>query len=231
MRKVLLVLLILVAVGLVVADRVGVRVAQDEIGKQIAAEYRLAQRPDVTIHGVPFLTQAVSGNYDRIDVKIGNWTEQGVTVGDVRIDMRGVNAPVKEVTKGEQGRITAETATASAVIPYDVIRKNAPEQVTSIAKQGDDLKVGLAGTLLGLRLTGDAVVKVTPSAKGITIKPVTVSSAGLQLPVAQVAQLQWTVPVTNLPVGSRITRIEPTDAGLRVAATAENVDLNELPAN
>ncbi|WP_255269462.1 LmeA family phospholipid-binding protein [Actinomadura madurae] len=77
MRKVLLVLLVLVAVAVVAADRLGVRVAEDKIGEQVAAQYNLRQQPDVTIHGIPFLTQALGGEYKHIEVAIGDWTEQG----------------------------------------------------------------------------------------------------------------------------------------------------------
>ncbi|MDL4772879.1 LmeA family phospholipid-binding protein [Actinomadura xylanilytica] len=231
MRKVLLVLVILLAVGLVAADRLGVRVAQNEIGKQVAAQYQLSQRPDVTIHGIPFLTQAVGGDYDKIDVAIGDWTEQGVTVHGVKIEMRGVNAPLSQVTSGNAESVTARTATASAVLPYSVIKERAPKEVKGIAPKGDDLQVELTGAVLGFPVTGTAIVKVKPTAKGISITPVSVGSNGSsQIPLALVQRrLTWTVPVANLPVGSRITAIQPTPEGLRVAATADNVRLNDLP--
>lgn len=231
MRKVLLVLLILVAVGLVAADRIGVRVAEDKIGEQVAAQYNLQQRPDVTIHGFPFLTQAIGGDYDHIEVAIGEWTEQGVTVTGVKVDMRGVSAPLSEVTQGSAANVTARTATASAVIPYDVIRKEAPKEVKRIGPKGDNLEVDLEGTFLGRSISSTAVVEVKPTSRGIAISPVSVGSSdgGPQLPLALVKrQLTWVVPVADLPVGSRISEIRPTAEGLRVAATAENVRLNDL---
>ncbi|WP_067459622.1 LmeA family phospholipid-binding protein [Actinomadura macra] len=230
MRKVLLVLLILVAGGLIAADRLGVRVAQNEIGKQVAAQYSLQERPDVTIHGIPFLTQAVGGEYDHIDVKIGDWTDQGITVTDVRVDMRGVKAPLSDVTSGDAANVTARTATASAIVPYDAIQKRAPKQVKSIAPKGDNLAVELTGTVLGVPLSGSAVVAVKPTGKGIAVTPLSVGSTGApQMPVALVRrQLTWLVPVADLPVGTRISKIEPTEAGLRVSATATNVRLNDL---
>lgn len=230
MRKVLLVLLVLVAVALVAADRIGVRVAQDKIGEQVAAQYNLQQQPDVTIHGIPFLTQAVGGEYDHIEVAIGDWTEQGVTVTGVKVDMRGVQAPLSEVTKGSSADVTARTATASAIVPYDVIKKEAPKEVRRIGPKGDDLSVDLTGNVLGFPVNGTAVVEVKPTAKGIAITPVSVGSNGAaQIPLALVKrQLTWVVPVADLPVGSRISKIEPTPEGLRVAATAENVRLNDL---
>ncbi|MFB4308676.1 DUF2993 domain-containing protein [Actinomadura sp. GTD37] len=230
MRKVLLVLLVLAAVVLVAADRLGVRVAEDKIGEQVAAQYNLQRQPDVTIHGIPFLTQAVGGEYKHIEVGIGDWTERGVTVTGVKVDMRGVDAPLSEVSKGSAANVTAQTATASAVIPYDVIKKEAPKEIQRIGPKGDDLSVDLTGDILGFALTGTAVVEVEPTAKGIAISPVSVGSNGAaQIPLALVKrQLTWVVPVTDLPVGSRISRIEPTPDGLRVAATAENVRLNDL---
>lgn len=230
MRKVLLVLLVLVAVGLVAADRLGVRVAQDKIGEQVAAQYDLQRQPDVTIHGIPFLTQAVGGDYDHIEVAIGDWTEQGVTVTGVKVDMRGVSAPLSEVTKGSSADVTARTATASAVVPYDVIKKEAPKEVKRIGPKGDDLAVDLTGSILGFPVSGSAVVQVEPTAKGIAITPVSVGSDGsAQVPLALVKrQLTWVVPVADLPVGSRISDIQPTESGLRVSATAQNVRLNDL---
>ncbi|MFA1550813.1 DUF2993 domain-containing protein [Actinomadura chokoriensis] len=230
MRKVLLVLLIFVAVVVVAADRLGVRIAEDKIGEQVAAQYNLRQQPDVSIHGFPFLTQAAGGEYKHIEVGIGDWTEQGVTVTGVKVDMRGVKAPLSEVSKGSAADVTARTATASAVVPYDVIKKEAPKEVTRIGPKGDDLSVDLTGSILGFPVTGTAVVEVEPTAKGIAITPVSVGSDGAtQIPLALVKrQLTWVVPVTDLPVGSRISRIQPTPDGLRVAATAENVRLNDL---
>ncbi|TMQ98323.1 DUF2993 domain-containing protein [Actinomadura soli] len=230
MRKVLLALLVLVAVGVVAADRLGVRIAEDKIGEQVAAQYNLQQRPDVTIHGFPFLTQALGGDYDHIEVTIDDWTQQGITVTGVKVDMRGVSAPLSEVTQGSAANVSARTATASAVIPYDVIKKEAPKGVKRIGPKGDDLEVDLVGTFLGRPLTTTAVVEVKPTARGIAISPVSVSSdGGPPVPLALVkGQLTWTVPVADLPVGSRISVIEPTPDGLRVGATAENVRLNDL---
>ncbi|KAB2347802.1 LmeA family phospholipid-binding protein [Actinomadura rudentiformis] len=229
MRKVLLVLLILLIGGVVAADRIGVRVAQDEIGKQVAAQYNLQQQPEVTIHGFPFLTQAIGGEYDQIDVKLGQWTERGVTVGDVTIEMRGVSAPLADVAGGNADNVTAQEARASAVIPYSVIKARAPREVKGIAARGDNLQLDLDGTIAGIPLSGSAVVSVKPSDKGIVITPVSGGLTGLpQLPA--VGQLvSWTVPVANLPVGSKISEIQPTPDGLRVGATAKNLRLNDLP--
>src|ERR1700754_2425310 len=120
MRKVLVVILLLLIGGVIAADRLGVRMAEDEIAKQVASQYRLDTRPDVNIHGFPFLTQAVGGTYDRIDVSLGEWTEKGVTVHDATLKLTGVRAPLADVVNGNSAQITVRNATAEAVVPYSV---------------------------------------------------------------------------------------------------------------
>ena len=149
---------------------------------------------------------------------------------DVRVDMRGVKAPLSDVTSGDASNVVARTATASAIIPYEAIQKRAPKQVKSIAPKGDNLAVQLTGSLRGVPLSGSAVVSVKATAKGIAVTPLSVGSTGApQVPVALLqSQLTWLVPVADLPVGARISEITPTEEGLRVSATATNVRLNNL---
>lgn len=230
MRKVLLVFLILLAGGVVAADRFGVRVAEDQIGKRVAAEYNLQRQPAVTIHGFPFLTQAVGGEYERIDVAFGDWTQQGITVRDVKVEMHGVKAPLNDVINGTRPQVTARTATASAVVPYQLLRERAPQGVQQIGPSGSNLELRGTYGFLGVNTTVNVIVSVKPTGKGIAITPESVGSAGIQVPLNLLQQrLTYTVPVKDLPIGSRISDITVTPDGLRVAATAQNVDFNDLP--
>jgi hypothetical protein len=230
MRKVLLVLVILLAGGVVVADRIGVRVAQDEIAKQVAAQYNLQRKPGVSIHGLPFLTQAIGGEYDQIDVNIGDWTQQNVTVSDLKIEVTGLKAPLNEVISGNTSNMTARTATASAIVPYDVIKKRAPQGVKGISAEGKDLKLQGTYAFLGFNADVTMVVSVKATPQGIAITPQSVQTGVGSIPISVLQQrLTFTMPVRNLPIGSRISKVEVTPDGLRVAATADNVKFNDLP--
>ncbi|REE96595.1 LmeA family phospholipid-binding protein [Thermomonospora umbrina] len=232
MRKVLIVVAILLVGGLIAADRIGVRIVEDRIGREVAAQYDLREDPDVTIHGFPFLTQAIGGEYDRIDLRIGEYAQADVTVRDVRVEMHGVRAPLGEVTGGDSRNVTVRTATASAVVPYDLIRRYAPKEITRIAPQGPDLRVDLSGSLAGVPLSGTAVVSVRATAEGIRITPRSIGNGAVQLPVNVLRErLAWTVPVRDLPVGSRIGDVQVTEGGLRVSASARNLRLNDLRTN
>jgi hypothetical protein len=230
MRKVLLVVAILLIGGVIAADRIGVKVAQDEIAKQIAAQYNLPRKPVVTIHGFPFLTQAIGGEYDQIDVSIGDWTQQDITVSDLKIQLSGLKAPLMDVVNGDNSAMAARTATASAIVPYDVIKKRAPQGVKEISPEGKDLRLRGTFAFLGFNTDVTMVVSVKATPQGIAITPESVQTGTGTIPIAILQQrLTFTVPVRNLPIGSRISRIEVTANGLLVAATADNVKFNDLP--
>ncbi|TDC90328.1 DUF2993 domain-containing protein [Actinomadura sp. 7K507] len=230
MRKVLVVLLVLAIVGVIAADRIGVRVAEDRIAKEVAAQTDLTRQPDVTIHGIPFLTQVIGGEYDHIELGIGDWTQQGVTVTDVKVDMRGVEAPLSQVAGGNTANVTARTATVSAVTPYDLIKKNAPREVQRIQPKGDDLAVDIQTSILGIQVNGTGILELKPTDRGIAVSPVSIESeGGPRIPLAALRQqLTWVVRVPALPLGAKISQIQPTPEGVRVGATAQNVKLNDL---
>lgn len=231
MRKALLVLLVILIVGVIAADRVGVRVAQDQIAKQVAEQNDLPRKPDVKIHGIPFLTQAVGGEYKKIDVSIGELTQQGVTLRDVQVELQNVQAPLSDVINGDTSHVVAGTATASAVVPYDAVERRAPSTVKSISASGSNLQIKGAVSVLGFSGEATVVAAVKATSKGIGVIPQSVrTGSGPAIPVSVLQQrFTFTVPVKNLPLGSRISRVEVTPDGLRIAATADDVRLNEVP--
>ncbi|MEO5878326.1 MAG: DUF2993 domain-containing protein [Streptosporangiaceae bacterium] len=232
MWKALVVVAVLLLGGLVAADRIGVNRAENEISRQVAAQYSLSPAPSVSIGGFPFLTQAVSGTYDRIDVGIGAWTEQGVTVQDVRVRLEGLDAPLGDLINGDQSHLRARTATASAVIPYAVILQQATAQgaqgVKNIARSGKDVLLEGSYNVLGRSLDLGVIVSLKPTAAGIVVTPQTVRAGGLiEVPIAVLQKdLTYTIPVTGLPLGSKITSVVPEDGGVRVTGSGSDVPLN-----
>ncbi|MCW2900776.1 MAG: hypothetical protein JWO67_3041 [Streptosporangiaceae bacterium] len=230
MRKVLVVILVLLVGGVIAADRLGVRRAQDEIAKQVAAQYHLDQKPAVTIHGFPFLTQAIGGDYKQIDVALGQWTQKDVTVHDAKLRLSGVHAALTDVINGNSSQVTVRTATASAVVPYSEVQKYAPKGVRSISAKGSNIQARVTGSFFGIAVSGDLVASLKATPEGIAVTPQTITSGGTQVPAAVMQQhYTFTVPVRNLlPMGARVSNLEVTPAGLRIAATADNVKLENL---
>src|SRR5437879_3731424 len=137
--RTLLGLIVVLAVLLVGADRVGVAVAQDRIADRVQQQYKLPRKPGVHIDGVPFLDQAVRGRYDKITVTVGDWTQADVggdrkaaTVHGLAVDLSGVAADTVKLLRNKTDGVTAATATASTLVPYDTVKEFAPDGVEDV---------------------------------------------------------------------------------------------------
>ncbi|MFJ1703613.1 DUF2993 domain-containing protein [Kitasatospora sp. NPDC088346] len=106
-----------VLTGLLVgADRVAVGVAEDEAADQLVSSGRLNTRPHVSIDGFPFLTQALSGEFDGVHL-----SADGVQVSDGRqqVSVHAFKAGLSGVSVGDSYRsATVRTATGSGLISY-----------------------------------------------------------------------------------------------------------------
>ena len=228
MRKGLVIVLILL-IGLVIAaDRIGLMVAQDEIAKNVATQYGLDHQPKVKIKGFPFLTQALGGRYDEIDVNVGDFAQAGVHLTGTVVTLKGVKAPLSDAAHGDSSQFVADEAISTATVPYADVDKEAPNGMKVSAK-GKDLRVRGPVTVLGLSRTVTATVTVKASGRSVRVLPQTVDAGGTTIPVALVQQaFSFTMPVKGLPLNTRITDVKVQPDGLRVTTTAEHVNLESL---
>jgi hypothetical protein len=206
----LIVLLVVVVVLLVVADRVGVTIADNEVATQVANKaesegVKLGQKPTADIGGFPFLTQVLAGRYDRIDVHLRDVTTKNSSGRNLtlpRLDIRAtdVKAPLHTLTSGD-GSITANRLAGSAVVPYSYVQQIAQQNVGSIDVQGvkeikdvtvhgkdGKLLVGATVDISGGGFLPDQEIKVSGQAK------LTVTDNSVKIDVTQL-----TAPDTNLP--------------------------------
>ncbi|WP_052707099.1 DUF2993 domain-containing protein [Streptomyces rubellomurinus] len=98
------------------ADRIAVGVAEDEAADKLVQSGRMSQRPDVSIDGFPFLTQALSRKLD--DVRISS---DGLAVGDGRqqVALHSFKAELSGVAvSGGLNSATVDSANGSGVITY-----------------------------------------------------------------------------------------------------------------
>lgn len=230
--RTLLILIVVLGIALVVGDRVTVVMAQNEIGKKIAADYNFPQQPSVEIGGFPFLTQAFDGKYADVDIRVGDWTEQQLSVHNLDVALKDVSAPLSDVLNNRTSNLVAGTATATALIPYDTVRGYAPEGVESISHSPEGLRVSGVFTVEGIPVPATVVVTVAPTDDGIEVTPVSVQPAvgGPMIPLAILApSLVFVVPLQRLPLGAKLTAIEPRADGLHVTAVAHDVRFSDLP--
>ncbi|MFJ4655784.1 DUF2993 domain-containing protein [Nocardia sp. NPDC088792] len=230
--RALLILIIVLAIALVVGDRVAVVMAQNEIGRKIAAAYNLPNQPSVDITGIPFLTQAVDGKYQKIDIRVGDWSQEKLSVHNLDVTLTDVSAPLSDVLQNRTSNLVAATASATAVVPYDTVQGFAPTGVKSISNGPDGLHVTGTFSVEGIPVPATVVVTVAPTSDGIEVTPVSVQAAagGPTLSLSLLKQaLTFTVPLEKLPLGAQLTSIQPGANGLQVTAVAHTVRFSNLP--
>ncbi|MFJ9781831.1 DUF2993 domain-containing protein [Amycolatopsis sp. NPDC101161] len=140
-----LVVLVLLLVG---ADFGAAAYAEHMISQKARTQLQLTDDPSVTIHGFPFLTQALGGDYSHISVSAAGVPVAG-KLQDVAVnaELEDVNAPLSDLTNGNTKAITIGKLTGSVTIkaadlarlsPLDKIKDLRIEPSTSQYVQNGD---------------------------------------------------------------------------------------------
>ncbi len=93
LRRTIMVLLVLAGL-LVVADFGAAALTESAVSRQMRSQLGLVDDPSVRINGFPFLTQAISGRYDSVDVEATRVSVGELRELDVTAQLREVTAPL-----------------------------------------------------------------------------------------------------------------------------------------
>jgi len=236
------ILLIVVAVlgGLfVLADRLAVNFAESEAADKLKANEGLADTPDVSIKGFPFLTQALGGKLDDVEVGIKQYdAATGTSNGTIRID--DLKASMKGVDFDSSfSSATASTASGTAEISYAELLKAAKSEPTRIVS-------GVEAEVVGLSDGGNGKIKVdvvatTPIGKvpasvlsTVTVEGDTVRVHADDLPgfggvdaaegeVRKVTDFEQ--KIENLPGGIKLDKVLAAAGGVEITVKGSNVRL------
>jgi hypothetical protein len=224
MRKLigfLLVLLVLVAI----LDRVAVTGVQREIATQATAKYDLSAPPEVTIEGIPFLTQAIAGRYEEVKVAAGRMTISGVRLASVDFTLQGVTAPLEDlVLRPQQVDMRAERVEGTVVVPVETLNQRAPRGI-KVAVVGDALNVSGEITVLGQKVPVKADLQVKIVEGGLQLVPGKVTLGG-GIPVPDPERfINYRIPIGKLPYNLKLTEVKAVPEGLRISGEASDVPL------
>jgi hypothetical protein len=105
-KKIIIVVLVLVAL-LVGADFGLAAVAEHTVSQKAREQLNLVEDPSVTIHGFPFTTQAIGGDYGHISLSAtGLRVTDQLRDADVTAELRDVKAPLSDLISGNTNSIT-----------------------------------------------------------------------------------------------------------------------------
>lgn len=179
MRKLVWSAVLIVAL-LAVLDRVALHSAQHDVAERLQADAHLHEAPAVQIHGYPFLTQLIGGDFDDVDVIVHGLDSNGVRIDRLTVHVRGVHLSIGDVISQDRSRIHIDHATADLLITNSALRN---PNLTGVSVSGGDtlvlhtaagnLPMKLTGLPFGIRLTSAKTtqtgVDVTGVAKGLTL--------------------------------------------------------------
>lgn len=226
--RALLIVLLLVAGLLLVADRVGVGLAEKAVADRLAGSGVVSGTPDVQIRGFPFLTQALGGRYDDVHVAL-TAAELGQPDGTrADVSLHGVQVPLSDVVSGSVRQVPVDDIDGTATLSYALLAARLGGD-TTLRREGDGLRitrtVDLAGQTIPLTATGT----VTLDGNSLVIDVSEAAGAGVALPgflvsrAGDLLDLRYDVPA--LPFGLQLTSVTPADDGVVVHVRAENTVL------
>ncbi|MEV5557959.1 DUF2993 domain-containing protein [Nonomuraea wenchangensis] len=219
MRK-LIVFLIVLVILLVAVDRVAAAGVERDLANRIAAAADLSGTPKVTIEGIPFLTQAVSGRYPEVRFDLGTLTYGGVPVKNLRGAAYDVTAPLADVLQN-RADIRAGRLTVSGTLTRATIDKYAPRGV-KIGGNGQRLTASGEVTLGANKVKFDAELRVSVIDGQIRLQAEKIE--GVPAALAQFVSIP--IPFKgDLPFDVKVTRVRSVAEGLEFTAEATDVPL------
>lgn len=227
--KALIGILVLLAVLLTAADRFGKALAERAVANRLEDE--LGTRPVVEVGGFPFLTQAVRGSYEDVQVRAGGVTRGSLRVQDFRAELSGLDVPLSDVLDGGVSSAPVDLLTASGYITYPDLAAASGLPLT-LAAEGGRVRVSGSLTVLGQVLPVTALSQVVLEAGALLVRAqdlqVGGAPVGPEIVASLAGQLDVRVPVRGLPYGLRLESVTSGPQGVAFTAGAVNIVLGPV---
>lgn len=228
MRRLLstvLVLLVLLAVG----DRVAAFLAARLLAGQLQAVAALAQLPEVDVRGVPFLTQAVSGNYEQVEVRAVRVPAGPVTFAELDATVSGARVPLRDLLDRSVTSVPARTVEGRGLLSYESLSRGSGDRNLTVTAAGDRVRVTGSVQVLGRTVSAAAVSAVTVDGDDLVVSAqsfeVGNATADAVLSRALRGRLDLRLPVGDLPYGLKLESVSVDADGVSFRALARDVVL------
>ncbi|GAC1445740.1 MAG: DUF2993 domain-containing protein [Mycobacteriales bacterium] len=228
--KGLLAALVAVLVLLVAADRIAVVIAERAVASQLETAGRLSSRPDVSVRGFPFLTQALAGRYDDVEVAANEVTAGGGLISRLTASLHGVHVAAREALAGTVTSVPVDRLDATVLLSYADIGRQLRDRNLTLAPAGNQLKVTGAVQILGQTLSASALSTVRVSGTSVVVTAtqflVGNKTADRLVTAALGNRLDFVVAVGRLPYGLRLSGVRVEPQGVLATASATGAVLH-----
>jgi hypothetical protein len=201
-------------------------IIESRLAASLRESYGLEEEPTVEV-SPNFPPELLFGRMDGIEVRMDSFVQEGIRLRDVRVDLRGVDVPVRSLLSG--GDLERETRAVSLVASVPEEEINAYLRKNDLGLQGGKVDVGPrsvvyrspdvlfglpASVKLGLRVSGPSEIEVIPQEASV---------AGFTLPAFLTRPPEAggrTLDLGELPLGTALESVEPSP-GDALAVRAE----------
>jgi hypothetical protein len=210
-------------------DRIARPRIERKVAQQLVRDYGLPTAPVVHLLGSPFLVKAAAGSIDRVTVKMGRFTSEGLTVDSASVVADGLIFTPREAMRGS-GPITADSVRA-------IVRITTKDLSAYLQARGIPLTLTVAGDVatvtgsvsaFGVTARGTATGDIVLAGNSLTFSPTDVTIEGVSAKIANAiakAGLGFSVPIPRV-AGMTITSVRVVGGQLECEAVAENYVLN-----
>ncbi|WP_162908242.1 LmeA family phospholipid-binding protein [Allorhizocola rhizosphaerae] len=226
------VVVLVLAVLLAVADRVGAHYAEQAIGERVSAQ--LASRqitsspPEVTVKGYPFLTQVLRGNYTEIRVNLRDVKTGNLPIPQLDVRAYDVRASLDGILNGTE-KVTATRVDGVGTLSYASLVEASGIRDLTMSGDGNVLRISGNVPVAGL-LTGAARVTVIDGRVRIQVTELTAANANastnavLNQYKSRLGAATFSLP--QMPFQLQLSSVTPATTGLEIGMTATEVPLN-----
>jgi hypothetical protein len=242
LRRFLIAVLLFLVVILVAADRLGAIVGAHVLATKLKHDERLSSNPATSIHGFPFLTQAIGGTYNDVTITAQNVSVNAVTVTTLTATLHGVHLPIGKALGGSVSEVPVDRVTGAAFVSYadanSYLGEHGPAgaQVTLSAGLANQVRVVVKGRLHGQTLSLHGVGSATVTdGKDVIVGFTKISGSGIAGAAgAQLAHLparlrRVTIPLADLPFRFALTSVTVSAAGITASGAATHITLGSHP--
>ncbi|MEO6712165.1 MAG: DUF2993 domain-containing protein [Mycobacteriales bacterium] len=220
-----IVVLLLIVLGLLaVVDRFMANAAGDAAGGQVRRAASTPANARVSFRGFPFVTQALRGRFDRVDVVARDVPAGGLTLDRVDARFDGVHVRLGKALAGELEAVPSDGADATARLTYAdlnaYLRRRGSLTVTEANGQ---LEIAGNVRVKGAQISGKGRAKVALRPGSIVLQVTSASANGATVPQEAARLLTVTVPTDAMPFGMALTSVEIADDALILRGTATRI--------
>jgi LmeA-like phospholipid-binding len=218
------VITIVVIVAILVGLDFGARVEAESVVASKIEQQGLTSKPQVDIHGFPFLTQLASKDFRQVTITAHNVTDGSVTITAINANASDIRLNSYAFSSGTIGSVSG-----TALISFDSLGNAITSQVGALGSllHGAGLKLSDAGpdevraTVNLVVTSGSATWRVT-RLSGNSLGIQLVGSSGL--PQSLLSSIESrTVQLPKLPLGLMINSIAVTPSGVVGTVSARDV--------